>query len=107
VVPISEKPWGSITEADYATPEAFCSASLIDLNTGSDKTKANCKLPVKEPGGSLNRAAVHAAAAALSGARGGVQAPPDAKRRAARRLLSLYRELEEDPPDSIRRMAAA
>lgn len=72
---------------------------------GADKTKAMCKLPVFEPNGDLNRNAVHAAAAVLAGGRGGVQAPPDAKRRAARKLIAFYRQLREEAPDSIRSLA--
>ena len=106
-MPFSNKPWGAISEADYPDAEQFCSACLIDLNPeGRPKTKAACKLPVREPGGAYNRNAIHAAAAALAGARGGVDAPPEAKRRAARRLVRLYREMGEEPPEAIRRMAA-
>lgn len=104
----SDKPWGSISEADYRDADAFCAACLIDLNPpGKDKTKANCKLPVKEPGGAYNRNAIHAAAAALAGARGGVQAPPEEKRRAARALIRLYRQMNEEPPESLKQIAGA
>lgn len=103
---ISNRPWSNVTPADYPTAEAFCRACLIDLNPpGEEKTKTLCKLPVYEPDGDLNRNAVHAAAAALAGARGGVQAPAAAKRRAARRLIRLYRQLDEEPPESLRRLA--
>ncbi len=103
---ISNRPWGQFSEADYDTPASFCGASLIDMNpSGEEKTKAMCKLPVREPNGDLNRNGVHAAAAALAGGRGGVQAPPEMKRRAARKLIRLYSELDEDPPESIRRLA--
>jgi len=74
-MPFSDKPWGAISDSDYRDASHFCSACLIDLNEpGQEKTKANCKLPIKEPGGVYNRNAIHAAAAALAGARGGVQA---------------------------------
>lgn len=104
---ISDKPWGQFSDSDYADAGALCDASLINLNTGPrrDWTKANCKLRVYEPGGDLNRNGVHAAAAVLAGGRGGVQAPPDAKRAAARKILSLYRQLKEQAPESIRRLA--
>jgi hypothetical protein len=98
---VSEKPWGSIKESDYATPEAFCRACLIDLNDSTPKSKDKCKLPVREPGGALNRNGVHAAAAALAGARGGVQAPVEDKAKAARALIRLYGQLDEEPPESI------
>jgi len=105
-MPISNRPWGEITEADYKDAVAFCKACLIDLNeTGEEKVKAKCKLPVYEPNGALNRNAIHAAAAALAGARGGVQAPLAEKRKAARKLIALYRELKEEPPESIKRLA--
>jgi len=102
----SDKPWGSISESDYRDADQFCAACLIDLNPpGKDKVKANCKLPVREPGGAYNRNAIHAAAAALAGARGGVQAPPDEKRKAARALLRLYRQMDETPPESLKQIA--
>lgn len=105
-MPISNKPWSNISESDYKDAEEYCDACLIDLNeSGEDKVKALCKLPVYEPNGALNRNAVHAAAAALAGARGGVDAPLEAKRKAARKLIALYRELEEEPPESIKRLA--
>jgi hypothetical protein len=103
----SEKPWGSFTAADY-TAEQWIAACLINLNAGprSSWSKGKAKLPVREPSGALNRNGVHAAAAVLAGARGGVDAPPDVKRAAARKLLGLYAQLKETAPDSVRRMAA-
>lgn len=104
---VSEKPWSSVSESDYADAGALCAASLINLNDGprSDWTKGNCKLRVREPGGAVNRAGAHAAAAVLAGARGGVDAPPEAKRAAARALLSIYRnQLKEEPPESLVRL---
>lgn len=102
---ISDKPWGSFSASDY-TDEQYCSAALIDMNpSGKPKTKDMCKLPVKEPDGTVNRNGVHAAAAALAGARGGVMAPADMKAKAARALIRLYGMLKETPPDSLKRMA--
>jgi hypothetical protein len=102
---VSDRPWGSFSESDY-TPEQFCRAALIDLNpSGEPKTKGLCKLPVREPDGTLNRNGVHAAAAVLAGARGGVDAPPDQKRAAARRLRAAYGELDEPVPDALARLA--
>lgn len=104
---VSNKPWSNFSDADYATADAFCRASLIDLNpAGEAKTKANCKLRVYEPGGALNSNGVHAAAAVLAGARGGVDAPAAAKAKAARQLVRLYGEISETPPDSLRRLAS-
>lgn len=105
-MPFSDKPWGRVSESDYESAEQFCSACLIDLNEpGKPKVKGLCKLPVREPDGSYNRNAIHAAAAVLAGARGGVDAPVEEKRRAARRLIRLYREMDEEPPESLRRLA--
>lgn len=104
-MPISDRPWSDFAEADY-TPEQFCRAALIDLNPpGQPKTKELCKLPILEPSGALNRNGVHAVAVVLGGGRGGVQAPSETKRAAARRLLARYRELEEEPPESVRQLA--
>jgi len=105
-MPFSNKPWSQFSESDYETAEQFCGACLIDLNEpGKEKVKGLCKLPVREPGGAYNRNAIHAAAAALAGARGGVQAPPKAKQKAARKLIRLYHEMGEEPPESLRRLA--
>lgn len=105
---ISNKPWGSISASDYADANAYCRACLIDLNeAGSEKTKSKCKLPVHEPGGALNRNGVHAAAGRLAGAGGGVNAPAEAKRKAARALIRLYGRIGDEPPESLRRIANA
>lgn len=101
---ISNKPWSRFDESDYSL-EQWHRACLIHQHEGEPTAKAQCKLPVREPDGTLNRNGVHAAAAALAGARGGVKASPEEKRKAARALLRLYRELEEEPPESIQRIA--
>ncbi len=102
---ISNRAWGQFEASDYSL-EQWHRACLIHLHTGEPTAKNQCKLPVREPDGTLNRNGVHAAAAALAGARGGVDAPVAKKRAAARALLRLYRELDEEPPESIRRLAA-
>jgi len=106
---ISDKPWGGFSEADYPTAEAYCDACLINMNEGApaDWTKADCKLPVREPNGDVNRNAVHAAAAVLAGGRGGVTAPAAMKMRAANKLMLLYGQMKEMAPDSLRRMAGS
>lgn len=105
-MPFSDRPWGSISESDYKDAEAFCEACLIDLNEpGAKKVKRLCKLPVREPDGTYNRNAIHTAAAVLAGARGGVDAPPEAKRRAARKVRQLYGEMDEPVPEAIERLA--
>jgi len=98
---ISEKPWSDYTEADY-TIEQWHNACLIHLHTGPPTSKAQCKLPVKTPNGALNRNGVHAAAAALAGARSPLQAPPEQKAKAAGALRRYYSQLGETPPDSLK-----
>ncbi len=106
-MPFSDKPWSQFSDSDYADADALCTASLIDLNKpGEAKVKSLCKLRVKEPGGTLNRNGIHAAVVALVGGRGGVNAPPEEKRKAAKRLMGLYREMQEEPPESLKRMAS-
>lgn len=101
---VSNKVWSRFKESDY-TLEQWCRACLIH-EVRKPTAKSQCKLPVREPDGTLNRNGVHTAAAVLAGARGGVKTTPENKRRAARELVRLYRrELKEEPPESILRMA--
>ena len=100
---ISDKPWSQFSQADYM-PEQMRRACLIHIDPNSDN-KADHKLPVREPDGTLNRNGVHAAAAVLAGERGGVDAPPAQTRAAARQLIRFYREMNEDPSESLRRLA--
>jgi len=100
---ISNKSWdGSASRWD--TPAAYCKACLIDLNEGGEKVKEKCHLPVHDPGGALNRNGVHAAA----GGRGITRlqgVPAEAKRKAAVKLVGLYRSLGEVAPESVYRIA--
>jgi len=102
---VSDRPWSSFTAADY-TPEQWRRACLIDTGEGDVDSKSRYKLPVREPGGAINRNGVHAAAAVLAGGRGGVQASAEQKAKAARALVRIYRtDLNEEPPDSLLRLA--
>lgn len=101
---VSDRPWSDFTAADY-NDEQWERACILDRGEG-DTAKQRWALPIREPDGTLNRNGVHAAAAALAGARGGVDAPADAKEAAAGRLRSAYRDLGEDPPDSLVASAA-
>jgi HK97 family phage prohead protease len=57
----TEAPWDG-SPGRFDSPEAFCSASAIDLNpAGKAKLKANCHLPYKEPSGAINVNGVRAA----------------------------------------------
>lgn len=103
---LSDKPWDGGAE-NYKDANAYCAACLVDENpSGKDKVKALCHLPVQEPGGAYNRAALGAAAAALAGARGGgVKLPPAVKKAAAKKLAGLYRRFNLPVPDSLKNMA--
>jgi peptidoglycan hydrolase-like protein with peptidoglycan-binding domain/2'-5' RNA ligase len=93
---VSDKPWSQFTQADY-DDEQWYDACLIHTNEGDNYVKADCKLPVREPDGTLNRNGVHAAAGRLRS----VDASAEQKQAAARELVRLYRQLDEDPPPSL------
>jgi hypothetical protein len=94
---VSDKPWNG-SSANYRDAGAYCDACLVDTNEGREKVVANCKLPVKEPGGAVNRNAAHNAAARINQ----LDAPADAKKAAARKLVAIYRrDLKEEPPESL------
>ena len=103
-VKVSNKPWGNFQESDYSV-EQWHRACLIHLHDGAPTAKSECKVPVREPDGTLNRNALGPAAAALAGARSPLQAPADKKREAARKLIRLYREAGEFAPNSTYNLA--
>lgn len=103
-MPFTTTAWDGGAAESGQEAGAFCQCCLIDLNEGP-KAKTLCKLPIRAtPGGPINLNAMAAAAAALAGGRGGLDAPGEAKRKAARRLISLYREAEKDPPPALYRV---
>jgi hypothetical protein len=97
---LSERPWSDYTVSDYSTQQ-WHNACLIHQHTGPVTAKEQCKLPVKTPNGVVSRNAVHAAAAALAGARGGVHASSEEKASAAKVLIRYYHRMGEDPPPSL------
>lgn len=97
---ISETPWSDYKESDYSI-EQWHRACLVHEHQGAPTSKAQCKLPVRTPAGVLSRAGVHAAAAALAGARGGVHASTDQLAAAHTALMRLYAKLNEEMPDSM------
>lgn len=98
---ISEAPWDG-SASNYATPEKYCSACLIDENKpGEPKTKGACSFPVKTPDGALSRAGVHAAAARLN--QSGASSAD--KKAAANKLLGYYSQLKEQAPAVVYRLA--
>lgn len=104
---MTDKTWnGSASRWEDAA--SYCRSCLIDENpAGQEKTKSLCKLPVREPNGDLNKNALGAAAAALAGARGGVGAKPESKKKAARALIRAYHQAKMDIPDSLKRIAGS
>lgn len=85
----------------------YKAAHTIVLGGGTPDEKASYKLP-HHKGEELTTywRGVVAAAAALVGARGGVQAEAGDKAGAARHLSSHYREFEEAPPEALADLAA-
>lgn len=101
---VSDKPWSQFSQSDYDIDQ-WRTACLIGPATESD-SKSDYSLPVREPDGTLNRNACHAAAGALAGGRGGVDASDDDKKAAAKKLVALYHgPLKEDIPDSLAELA--
>ena len=102
---ISNAAWDG-SPSNWPDSASYCAACLIDENpAGKDKVQALCHLPVKTPEGDVSRNAVHAAASALAGGRGGVKTSSANKAAAARKLVRLYGELKEPVPDSIKSLA--
>ena len=102
----TSKPWDG-SAARWPDAASYADSCLINLNTGprSQWTKGNCKLPVQEPNGDYNINAIHSAASVLAGGQGGVDAPPAAKKAAAKRLVTLYGRMKAPVPPSIKQMA--
>ena len=91
---ISDAAWDG--SAGRFTNEQWKKACVLHVCTGDEKS---ChKLPIKEPGGALSRAGVHAAASRFNQ----VDAPPEAKASAARALRGAYKQLGEEPPDVLK-----
>lgn len=104
ILHISERPWSDYTEADYSI-EQWHAACLVHLHDGPPTSKSQCKLPVKTPNGALSRNGVHAAAAALAGARSPLKVSAEQKAKAAGALRRYYSQLGESPPDSLKQSA--
>lgn len=77
-------------------------ACLIDRGTGDANSKERYALPVREPDGTVNANGVHAAAARINQVQG-ISAAQRAA--AARKLIAMYHQMNETPPDSLMMMA--
>lgn len=97
---ISTKPWSDYKESDYTVTQ-WHNACLIHQHDGPPTSKSQCKLPVKTPDGALNRNGVVAAAAALAGARGGVDATTEEKTKARTALIGYYNQLNMPLPPGL------
>lgn len=96
------KPWSDYTQADYS-PSQWKRACLIDTTEGEPEDKNRYRLPVREPGGTINHAGVRAAAARLEQVTG---ISAEKKANAARQLVAHYRnDLKQDPPEGLLAMA--
>jgi hypothetical protein len=93
---VSDKPWSDFTQADY-TPEQWKRACILHRADPAEP-KSNHGLPIKEPGGALNRNAVHAAASRFNQ----VSAPAEAKAKAKSALRGAYKQIGEEPPDALK-----
>jgi HK97 family phage prohead protease len=96
---VSDAAWDG--SAARFTIEQWRRSCLVDMGGNAD-SKDNYKLPVREPDGTLNRNAVHNAAARISQ----LDAPASVVAAAKEKLAGIYRnELHEDVPDSLRSSA--
>jgi 2'-5' RNA ligase len=62
----------------HFTDDQWKTSCILDRGATYTTAKTRYALPVREPGGTLNRRALASAQAALNGGRGGVKAPPAA-----------------------------
>jgi hypothetical protein len=97
---ISTKPWSDYKESDYTLTQ-WHNACLIHQHDGPPTSKSDDKLPVKTPDGVLNKNGVIAAAAALAGARGGVDATTEQKTAAKKALIGYYNQMNMPLPASL------
>jgi hypothetical protein len=106
---VSEKPWSDFPNSAFDDAQ-YARAAIYDRNKcsadWSDKpAKQRYSLPVREPDGTINRAACHNAAGRINQVTGGCDA---AAKAAATTLVNIYKNsLKEDPPDSLTKLAAS
>ena len=92
---ISEAAWDG--SASRFTDEEWERATVVDRGEEFATAKERYALPIREPNGDLSRAGVHAAAGRVDQ----VDAPAEAITSAKRQLVAAYRELDQEPPESI------
>jgi HK97 family phage prohead protease len=85
--------------ASRFSDDQYKTACAVCRGDDPDHPKQDCSLPHHEPDGKVSRAGVHAAAGRVSG----TSLTDEQKATAAAHLRSHYsKDLEEDPPDSIK-----
>lgn len=94
-IAVSDAMWSVFTQSDF-TPEQWRSACLLDTGEGED-LKARYRLPVREPGGTLNRNGVYAMAFKMQD----LDMSDEQRSAAARKLIGFYRDFKEDPPEYL------
>ncbi len=97
----TDRPWDG--SASRFSPKEWAASCLLDRSVGGVNDKSRYSLPVREPDGTLNVNAVHAAAGRI----GQVDATADAKRAAAVALTKCYGLLGTKPPDHVHELAGA
>lgn len=97
ILAASDKPWGQFSASDY-TIEQWRRACILTMPGGDPESKSTYKLPIREPGGALNVNGVHAAASRF----GSTHAPAEAKASAKAKLRGAYKQIGEQPPDSLK-----
>lgn len=98
---ISEAKWDG--SASRFTDEEWQRSAVVDRGDSFETPKERYAVPILEPNGDLNRAAVHAAASRINQ----VDAPSEAISAGERKLVAAYRRLEEEPPESLTASAFA
>lgn len=98
---ISEAKWdGSASRFEDDEWKRSC---VVDRGAEFETAKERYAVPILEPNGDLNRAAVHNAAARINQ----VDAPDAAITAGERKLVAAYRRLDEEPPESLTAAAFA
>ena len=96
--------------ASRFTDEQWARSCILDRGDCSTaakqmSAKERYAIPILEPGGALNPAALGYAAGALNNARAKLKACPAAKKNAAKKLVAAYGRAKLDAPEDIESMA--
>jgi len=92
---ISDAAWDG--SASRFSDEEWTRSCVVDRGAEHETAKQRYAVPILEPNGDLNRAAVHNAAARINQ----VDASPAAISAGKRKLVAAYRRLDEEAPDSL------